>query len=247
MKNRSNHYQEDLAYVHDTGYGHVARNAANTLLEQLKKQQILKGLIIDLGCGSGIMAKTLTEQAYEVLGIDYSTALIEIARKQAPKAQFKVGSFLEVDFPSCQAVTAIGEVFNYLFDERNTDQLLIQVFQKVFAALTPGGIFLFDLIEPGLQGGISNVKRLIEQEEWTMFLDYTEDEKLQTLERKITLFRKIGETYRKSKELHCLRLYHRNVIKKMLEDVGFSVSLIEQYGELPLRNKNVGFVAIKPG
>src|SRR5688500_1540655 len=112
-------YQDDLAYIHDTGYGDFARDAAPGLLHILGQGGIRKGRVIDLGCGSGLWARQLVNAGYEVLGIDLSAALIDLARQRVPEGEFITRSFLEADLPPCEAVTSLGECFNYLFDERN--------------------------------------------------------------------------------------------------------------------------------
>src|SRR4029078_5065734 len=85
------------------------------------------------------------------LGIDISPSMIRLARRHAPAATFRVGSFLSVPLPQCAAVTSIGEVVNYAFDRRSGIRGLAQFFRRVFRALQPGGIFVFDIVEPGLQ------------------------------------------------------------------------------------------------
>lgn len=66
----------------------------------------------------------------------------------SPHCQFQVGSLLKTNIPDCIAVTAVGEVVNYLFDPDNTDQALRQLFYRVYHALIPGGLFVFDIAEP---------------------------------------------------------------------------------------------------
>jgi SAM-dependent methyltransferase len=67
----------------------------------------------DLGCGSGILAGLVQDAGYQVLGIDISAEMIEIARRQAPGADLRVGSLYDVELPAgCVAVTAIGECVN---------------------------------------------------------------------------------------------------------------------------------------
>ena len=70
------------------------------------------GTVVDLGCGSGILAHDVTQAAYSVVGIDVSDAMVAIARDRAPQAEFRFSSFFSADFPTCVAVTAIGEVLN---------------------------------------------------------------------------------------------------------------------------------------
>ena len=110
-------YREDLAYIHDVGFGDYALQSAPGILEILARNvQSREGLVVDLGCGSGLWAHELTKARYRVLGIDISEAMIAIAQRRVPDADFLVGSLCEADIPICEAVTSIGEVFNYLFD-----------------------------------------------------------------------------------------------------------------------------------
>lgn len=44
-------YREDLAYIHDVGYGDHARQSAAGILEILAQNGVREGLIVDLGCG----------------------------------------------------------------------------------------------------------------------------------------------------------------------------------------------------
>jgi len=91
-----------------------AQNAARMINETFNKSK--KGLIIDLGCGSGSVAKVLLNSNFDVLGIDSSASLIDIAKERAPKANFAVGSFFDVEFPICVGVVSTSECLNYLVD-----------------------------------------------------------------------------------------------------------------------------------
>ena len=67
-------------------------------------------LVAAVGFGHG----RFTDAGYHVLGVDLSPAMIELARQRVPEADFQVGSFCNLPIPTCRAVTALGEVFNYL-------------------------------------------------------------------------------------------------------------------------------------
>ncbi len=54
-------YKEDLAFIHDIGYGDFALGSAPGILEILDRSEIRGGLIVDLGCGSGLWARELTQ------------------------------------------------------------------------------------------------------------------------------------------------------------------------------------------
>src|SRR5262249_28545811 len=134
------YYADDLAHIHDAGYDHYARAAAPVILGALKDaNHPAGGLVVDLGCGSGILSPELVAAGYDVLGIELSEALIALARQRVPGATFHVGSLLSADIPSCLGVTAIGEVVNFLFDTSLSPQTLEGLFQRIHTALVPGG------------------------------------------------------------------------------------------------------------
>ena len=68
-------YRDDLSYIHHVGFGGLAGGAAPGLLGLLREAGIREGLVVDLGCGSGLWARELTEAGYEALGIDSSAAM----------------------------------------------------------------------------------------------------------------------------------------------------------------------------
>jgi SAM-dependent methyltransferase len=158
-------YKEDLAYIHDVGYSDYALKSAPGILEILAQNNIRAGLIVDLGCGSGLSALELTKAHYRVLGVDISESMIAIAQTRVPGAEFRVESLFKTDIPDCNAVISIGECFNYLFDADNNCQILAQLFDRIYSALTPGGAFIFDIAEPGQVVQENNTKSFTEGED----------------------------------------------------------------------------------
>lgn len=142
----SEFYGADIAYVHDAGFSDFARAAAEELLRRLPSG---RGAIVDLGCAGGVLAQRLVERGLEVVGVDLSAPLIDLARQRAPAARFVVGSAFDIELPPAVAVCAVGEVINYLHDgaELGPDRLTA-FFRKVHQALVPGGLFLFDAAAP---------------------------------------------------------------------------------------------------
>ena len=232
-------YQRDLAYIHDAGFGDFARKAAPGLLAILRRAGIHGGLIVDLGCGSGIWAAELVRSGYDVLGIDISRPMIELARKRAPAAQFINASFLSAKLPPCDAVTAIGECFNYTFDRRNSRRALARFFRRVYETLAPGGVFIFDIAEPG-----RSLRRAYAQgKDWAILFEAEAGRDL--LVRRMTTFRRVGKLYRRSQETHRLRLYRSSDIAAELRGAGFAVRVLRAYGRMPLPPGNAAFVATK--
>lgn len=237
-------YQEDLAYIHDIGFGSFAQESAPGLLAILHQKGLEKGLVVDLGCGSGIWAKALTHEGYDVLGIDLSEAMLDLARKKAPKANFQNASLVRVKLPKCDAVTSIGECLNYQFDQHSKAELK-ELFARIYEALRLGGIFIFDIAEPGYVSGTNPQKTYSQGKDWALLLEKKEDKNNSRLTRKITIFRQVGNLYRKSEEIHCVQLYKGSEVAKELREVGFKVRIRRGYGNLRFRKAVVGLVATK--
>ncbi len=246
LKARGKPYGDDLAYIHDAGYGHIARAAASVLLDLLKESGPAGGLVIDLGCGSGILSAEVAAAGYDVLGIDISAAMIALARKRVPAGRFRVGSVLDAELPPCVAVAAVGEIFNYLFDDANTDARLVPLFRRVHDALGPGGLFLFDVAGPGRVPGGSQ-KHCREEDGWAVLVDADEDRTRRLLTRRITSFRRVGKLYRRDHEVHRQRLFTRAEMAGHLRGVGFRVRTLRGYGPLRFGPGHFGFLARKPG
>lgn len=239
-------YREDLAHIHDAGFRDYALESAPGILEVLAGGGIREGLVVDLGCGSGLWARELLDAGYRVLGVDISGAMIALARKSAPEAEFRVGSLFETDFPPCVAVTAVGEVLNYLFDPANERDVLSRAFRRVYEALAPGGAFVFDIAEPGQAPPGEKVKDFTEGEDWVVIVEKEEHAEPATLTRRIVTFRRVGEHYRRDDEVHRLRLYRASEVAGDLRDAGFRVETMRAYGSYPLPENHAAFVARKP-
>lgn len=240
-------YREDLAYIHDVGFGDYALRSAPGILEILDRNvRTQEGLVVDLGCGSGLWAHELTKAGYRVLGLDISEAMIAIAQRNAPEVEFRVGSLFEADIPTCAAVTAIGEVFNYLFDPGNDHQALVRLFRRVYDALIPGGVFVFDIAEPGQVSREATNRSFSEGEDWLVLVEKEEDREQGTLTRRITSFRKVGDLYGRADETYRLRLLKATDIAGELRRMGFRVRTRRSYGRYRLPRAHAALVARKP-
>lgn len=237
-------YKDDLAYIHDAGFGDFAKTSAPWLLETLHANGIENGLVVDLGCGSGIWARELSRAGYDVLGIDVSPAMIEIARKRVPRGEFRTGSLLRAKLPTCDAVTSLGECLNYMFDKTNSIHQLRGVFERVYSALKPGGLFVFDIAEPGR--GKGSPQRHRQGKDWAVLSDTSEDPETNRLTRRITTFRRRGKDYVRGNEVHVLQLYGRLEVADELRRVGFRVRTLNGYGEQVMLAGCVAFMARKP-
>jgi len=238
-------YRKDLAYIHVVGFGDLAKNAALVLRAALQQSGIDNGLVVDLCCGTGLLAQELTTAGYEALGIDISGAMLDIARERVPSARFRQESILKAELPLCVAVAAIGECFNYLFDENNAEPELYKLLRLIHEVLEPGGLLVFDVAEPGRVPGSGRQRTHTVGEDWAVLVTAEENQTNRLLTRQITTFRKVGELYRREQEIHQLRLLARSVLLDQLHGLGFEVQIVDGYGQLRFPPGYAGFLARK--
>jgi SAM-dependent methyltransferase len=239
-------YSQDLAYIHDAGFSDFALQAAPGLLSLLRRHRIANGLVVDLGCGSGIWARELLRAGYAVLGVDISPSMIKLARRNAPGAKFQAASLLSARLPVCDAVTSIGECLNYCFDRTNSRDRLRQFFRSLYKSLRPGGVFVFDILEPGQLLKDALRRNFRQGPDWAVFAESQEDHKRKVLIRRITAFRRVGKLYRRSEETHRLRLYKASELTRDLKRSGFNVQILRGYGRFRFSEGHLAFVARKP-
>lgn len=109
-----NDYGVDLARIHDEGHDALARHAGPAIVDHLRNAGIRRGLVVDLGCGSGIVTRHLIGSGFDVLGVDPSPAMLQIARRRAPAATFVQRRAEDIELPTCVAVVATGEAITYV-------------------------------------------------------------------------------------------------------------------------------------
>lgn len=228
----SSDYGEELAWIHHAGFSEFAESSAPGLLDLLRRNGVHGGLVVDIGCGSGVWARALTRAGYDVLGIDASPAMIAIARRTAPEARFEVGSFATADIPPCAAVTAIGEVLNY-----GHRQDLAPFFARATAPL-----LIFDIAERGSYP--PHEERRVGGNDWSVIAIKQSDG--ERLTRRVLTFRQIGGATRRSEEVHAMELYDRDDVMRLLREAGFSVRVRRSYGTRRLPKGHAVYVATRP-
>jgi SAM-dependent methyltransferase len=238
-------YGRDLAHTHDEGYDDVARAGAATLVRALREAGHRAGLVVDLGAGSGIAARAIGDAGYDVLGVDLSPAFVALARERAPSARFVEGSLWDAELPPCVAVASFGECVSYAADPRAGRAELARLFARAHAALRPGGVLVLDLMTPSGDPGPHVGWR--EGADWIVCFAAEEDAGRRTLERRIVVFRRDGDAYRRSDETHSVVLYDPDEVLADLAAAGLEAERLPGYGpELPFRPGVAGFLARKP-
>lgn len=135
-------YQKMPEYfdAHNIGPDTEAKNA---LIERLLKEQNVKS-VLDMTCGTGSQVFYLHERGYEVVGSDFSPALIEQARKKA-KSQGQDIRFLNGDMRDLRVgqFDAVITIFNAI--GHVTKLGFSKTLQNIHENLKEGGIYVFDI------------------------------------------------------------------------------------------------------
>jgi len=107
-------------------------------VEEMEKfTRLLKpgGLILDGGCAGGTKAKFLLAKGFQVVGIDASQNMIEIAKKENPTGRFEV---LELENVETLAETFDGILLQAVLLHFSKKDVL-EVLKKIVAKVAPGG------------------------------------------------------------------------------------------------------------
>jgi SAM-dependent methyltransferase len=127
----------------DANYGSL-----NPLVEFFCNNLPKKGFILDLGSGTGLpFAKLFVEKGFNVLGVDISSQMVKIAKKNVPLANFKELSMTDLDY---------DKKFDGIFSSYSmlllSPQLFKDVANRIVKLLKNNGLLYLSLNEPQFEG-----------------------------------------------------------------------------------------------
>ena len=138
------YYRDDLALVHHLGFGAHADACAPGILALLDPVRDRGGLVLELGCGSGLLTRHLVAAGHRVIATDASPSMLDLARRHAEGAEEVRRVALPDDaLPGADAVVSVGHVLSYLADEAAVERALVAAAR----ALRPGGVLALDLCD----------------------------------------------------------------------------------------------------
>lgn len=189
----------------------------------LKENGVTEGLVLDLGCGTGTLTELLADRGYDMIGVDLSEEMLQIAMdKRASSGKdilYLLQDMREFElYGTVRAVVSICDSMNYLMEYED----LVQVFSLVNNYLDPGGIFIFDLNTIYKYETLMGDQTIAEDREESSFIwDNFYDEEEQVNEYDLSLFiREESGLYRKYTETHYQKAYSLDTVKKALLEAG---------------------------
>jgi len=233
-------YGTDLAHIHDKGFGSFAKRVAPQIAVILHGRGLNGGEVVEVGCGSGAVARHLAAAGFRVRAWDSSPAMVRLASENSPGVPFRVGSIERLRIPPCDAIVSVGEVITYVAGGL---PVLRGFFARAYQALRPGGVLLFDFIAS--PRGRTYLPKVLHGRGWQITVSASFDGSTRVLTRRMTMRRKVGGRTRVSRETHRVRVYPVASIVAALERGGFSVKTARSFGRVALLPGDVSVTARK--
>lgn len=215
----------NFAAVYDTFMDNIPYEEwGDYLKELLKKNQVEEGLVLDLGCGTGTMTEILAEAGYDMIGVDNSGDMLEIAMEKKEKSGHDILYLLQDMrefelYGTVKAVVSICDSVNYITEEEE----LLEVFRLVNNYLDPKGIFIFDFNTEYKYREILGDSTIAENREECSFIwenYYYEEERINEYELSLFIREEDSDLYRKYEETHFQKAYDLPVIQRLIEESG---------------------------
>jgi ubiquinone/menaquinone biosynthesis C-methylase UbiE len=111
------------------------------LLDEFMQKLPAKARVLDAGCGAGLPVAKILSERFEVTGVDFSEAQIELAMKNIPNATFICQDMTQLDF-SAQTFDGICSFYAIIHIPRGQHRALLENFYRM---LKPAGITLLCL------------------------------------------------------------------------------------------------------
>ena len=134
---------ENFARVYDELMDNVPYEEwAQFILNLLQDRKITEGLVLELGCGTGKLMTLLGKAGFDMIGVDNSVEMLQIAReKTSQDFLYLLQDMREFElYGTVKAVISVCDSVNYITKKEE----LRKVFQLVNNYLDPEGVFIFD-------------------------------------------------------------------------------------------------------
>ena len=213
-----------FASVYDTFMDNIPYEEwAEYLSELLAEYEVTDGIVLDLGCGTGTLTELMAGRGFDMIGVDNSEEMLEIAmEKRAESGRdilYLLQDMREFElYGTVRAVVSICDSLNYITEEEELEE----VFRLVNNYLDPEGVFIFDFNTVYKYREILGDQTIAESREECSFIwdnYYYEEEQINEYELSLFL-QEEGNLYRKYVETHYQKGYELETIKNLLEKSG---------------------------
>ena len=223
------YYRHDLAYVFDQDYGFHAAACAPGILALLEPVRARRGLVLEIGCGSGLLTKRLVAAGHRVIATDASPAMLALTRDAVPNAEDIRTLVLPDDpIPPADAIVGIGHALNYLPDAPAVHRGLTALAD----ALSPGGLLAVDLCD--LTWGAARHNAPTQGrvgDDWAIVTRFSTPAP-DRFDRDLTTFVRLPDgTYRRADEHHSNTLFDTSSVPALLLTHGVTATIGHSFND----------------
>ena len=199
------------------------------ITEILKEYGIPDGLVLDLGCGTGSMTELLAGAGYDMIGVDASEEMLELAYEKRAESGHDILYLLQDMrefelYGTVRAIVSVCDSLNYITEEED----LLQVFRLVWNYLDPDGVFFFDM------NTIYKYKEMLgettiaeNREEGSFIWENYYDPEEQLNQYDLTLYvQDEDDRYVRFEETHIQKAYALERVLELLEKAGLKAEQI---------------------
>lgn len=205
-------------------YGVGSNAVSDDADEREKNLAAERNTVLDLGCGTGTLTELLFRAGFDMIGVDNSEEMLEIALEKRERNGSDI-LYLCQDMREFELYGTVGAVYsvcdsmNYILEDGD----MVKVFSLVNNYLYPGGIFVFDFNTVYKYEKIIGDDTIAENRDDCSFIwENYYDAGSQVNEYDLTIFvRELdSDCFRKFTETHYQRGYTLEQMKGFLEAAG---------------------------
>ena len=219
----------------------------------LHKENIFDGLICDLGCGTGAITERLANIGYDMIGIDNSYDMLDIAMEKKYASGndilYLCQDMREFElYGTVRAIVSGCDSLNYIQDLSGLEE----VFSLVNNYLDPGGLFIFDMNTVYKYQNILGENTFSEVRDQAAFIwENTYDNNKRINKYDLNLFIKLeNDIYKRFEERHVQRAYTFDEIVSAINSSNMQLEKYldaDTYGDLRENTERILFIAREKG
>lgn len=199
------------------------------IIQILSTYGIRDGLVLDLGCGTGSMTELLAGAGYDMIGVDASEEMLELAYEKRAESGHDILYLLQDMrefelYGTVRAIVSVCDSLNYITEEEE----LLHVFRLVRNYLDPDGVFFFDMNTIYKYSEMLGETTIAENREEGSFIwenYYDPEEQLNQYD--LTLYiRDEDDRYTRFEETHIQKAYALERVLELLQQAGMKAEQI---------------------
>ena len=199
------------------------------IIQILSAYGIRDGLVLDLGCGTGSMTELLAGAGYDMIGVDASEEMLELAYEKRAESGHDILYLLQDMrefelYGTVRAIVSVCDSLNYITEEEE----LLHVFRLVRNYLDPDGVFFFDMNTIYKYSEMLGETTIAENREEGSFIwenYYDPEEQLNQYD--LTLYiRDENDRYTRFEETHIQKAYALERVLELLQQAGMKAEQI---------------------